>query len=313
MHFLLMIDPIESLKEKKDSSIVMMRAASAAGHRVSVAQVSSLIVQNTKVMAEVTELTIHPVGEAWYEVRTSAWLPLAAFDAVIMRKDPPFDLHYMYATQLLSLAQSQGAKVFNHPAALRDWNEKLAILHYPTLTVPIEVTQDAAKLEAFIDRHGDVILKPLDGMGGAGIFRVRADDVNRHGIVETMTHAAYPIMAQVYIPAITQGDKRILVIDGEPLPYCVARIPKSGETRANLAAGGRAQVQPLSDRDRMIALTVAPELKARGILLAGLDVIGDYLTEINITSPTCFREIIDQTDCPAGEYWLAALMKHLKG
>jgi glutathione synthase len=232
----------------------------------------------------------------WRETGSPGEGALSAFDAVLMRKDPPFDMEYVYATHLLEYAQAQGARVFNHGAAIRNHPEKLAITEFPEFTVPTLVTRDMARIKAFHGRHHDVIVKPLDGMGGTGIFRVRAEEPNLNAILETLTdNGTRTIMAQRYIPEIVKGDKRILLIGGEPVPYCLARIPLAGETRGNLAAGGCGVAQALTERDSLIAKAVAPRLAARGLLLVGLDVIGDYVTEINVTSPTCFVEITEQT------------------
>jgi glutathione synthase len=235
-------------------------------------------------------------------------MPLSGFDAVLMRKDPPFDMEYVTSTWLLEQAQREGARVFNDPRAVRDHNEKFAIAQFAQFTVPTVVTRSANQLQAFIDEHQDVILKPLDGMGGSQIFRARANDPNRNVIVETLLHEGMRnVMAQRYIPEIVNGDKRVLLIAGKPVPYCLARIPKEGETRGNLAAGGRGEARELTAHDRKIAEALGPELMRRGLLLVGLDVIGENLTEINVTSPTCFREIMDQTGCNVAGLMLDAL------
>ncbi|MEX8496562.1 glutathione synthase, partial [Leptothrix ochracea] len=245
---------------------------------------------------------------AWFEVIATAELALADVDAVLMRKDPPFDSEYFYATHLLQQAEREGAKVFNKPSALRDHPEKLAILEFPQFIPPTLVTRSAAAVRAFHAEHGDIILKPLDGMGGMGIFRVGADGLNLGAIIETLNQdGAQTLMVQRYLPAITQGDKRILVIGGEPVPFCLARIPQGGEVRGNLAAGGKGVAQPLSERDFAIAHAIGPTLAARGLLLVGLDVIGDSLTEINVTSPTCFQEITDQTGFDVAARFVDAL------
>ena len=247
-------------------------------------------------LANVSHLTVSGDNDHWYQVTSEAEMPLSDFDAVLMRKDPPFDQEYLYATLLLSLAEDQGARVVNHAESLRNYNEKLAIAKFAQFTVPTMVTSGMARLQAFIDVHRDVIIKKLDGMGGTSIFRVRADDPNRNAIVEVQTvEGSVSVMAQRYIPEITMGDKRVLVIDGKPVPYCLARIPKVGETRGNLAAGGRGVAQPISRRDQEIADALGPQLKADGLTIVGLDIIGDYLTEVNVTSPTCLVEIFEQT------------------
>jgi glutathione synthase len=239
---------------------------------------------------------------------------LGAFDAVLMRKDPPFDMEYLTSVWLLSQAEREGARVFNNPAAVRDHNEKLGILEFPQFVAPTLATRDPAAVHAFIDEHRDAILKRLDGMGGESIFRVRADDPNRNVIIETMTgQGGRSCMAQRYIPEIAQGDKRILLIDGKAVPHSLARLAKVGETRANLAAGGRGVAQKLSARDLEIAAALGPVLAARGLLLVGLDVIGDFLTEVNVTSPTCFREIQDQTGFDVSGMFIEAVERKVKG
>jgi glutathione synthase len=234
--------------------------------------------------------------QAWYELGEKGEAPLSVFGAVLMRKDPPFDMEYVYSTYLLELAESQGARVINRPRALRDYNEKFSITRFVPFTVATLVTRLESEIRAFLDAQGDIVLKPLDGMGGASVFRLTRQDPNIGVVIETLTHyGRRTVMAQRYILEIVKGDKRILLIDGQPAPYALARIPKPGETRGNLAVGGRGVAQPLSPRDREIADAVGPALAAEGMLLVGLDVIGDYLTEINVTSPTGMREIMDQT------------------
>jgi glutathione synthase len=253
---------------------------------------------------------LHLTGEKprWYHAEEPAAAPLQEFDAVLMRKDPPFDMEYVYSTYLLELAEAQGAKVFNRPRAIRDWNEKLSVARFPQFAPPTVVTRRDAPIREFLAEHRDVILKPLDGMGGASVFRVRHDDPNLNVIIETMTHhGGRTIMAQRYLPEISDGDKRVLLIGGKPAPYCLARIPKPGETRGNLAAGGTGVARELTRRDREIAETLAPVLAAEGLLLVGLDVIGDYLTEVNVTSPTCFQEISDQSGFNVAGMMLDAL------
>jgi glutathione synthase len=288
MKMLFIIDPIEKLKAYKDSSVAMMRAAQSRGHSVFTATADSLV-SSVGVSAQVAKITTSDDDHAWYTPGLNERKPLKEFDAVLMRKDPPFDAEYLYNTHLLSQAEREGARVFNRAATLRDHNEKLAILEFPQFTAATIVTSDAQHLNVFIDEHQDTIFKRLDGMGGAMIFRVRADDPNRNVIIETMTgYGGQTIMAQRYIPAIKDGDKRVLLVNGKPAPFALARIPKAGETRGNLAAGGRGEARPITARDREIAEGV-------GLLLVGLDVIGDHLTEINVTSPTCMVEIKTQT------------------
>ena len=295
MKLAFILDPLAALKSYKDSSIAMMRAAARRGHGLWAIERDALTWREGIVSAQAVPLTVHD-GEPWYQPGPRAIVPLTDFDAVLMRQDPPFDFEYITATWLLERAEAQGARVFNKPRAIRDHNEKIAITEFPQFTATTLVTRDPAELDRFIDEIGDVILKPLDGMGGSGIFRVARNDPNRNVIIETLTeYGIRTVMAQRYIPEIKQGDKRILLIAGEPVPYALARIPKPGESRGNLAAGGTGVARPLSSRDRLIAETLAPILYERGLLLVGLDVIGDYLTEINVTSPTCFVEIQSQS------------------
>jgi len=311
--FLFILDPLDSLKAYKDTSVAMMRAAQARGHQVSFCEQSDLYSKG-RVLARAGRLSLADNDEDWFRAHEKQEQPLAAFDAVLMRKDPPFDMEYLTSVWLLSQAEREGARVYNNPAAVRDHNEKLGILEFPQFIAPTLVTRDPEAVHAFIDEQRDVILKRLDGMGGESIFRVRQDDPNRNVIVETMLQAGErSIMAQRYIPEITKGDKRILLIDGKPVPHSLARIAKLGEARANLAAGGRGVAQPLSARDREIAGALGPVLAARGLLLVGLDVIGDYLTEVNVTSPTCFREIQDQTGFDVAGTFIDSLEKKIKG
>ena len=308
MRLAFVVDPLGALKAYKDSSIAMMREAAARGHEVHALEAREMFVLEGSVRAKVRALEVSEDDGAWYRVTGEAVSRLADFDYVLMRKDPPFDQEYYYATLLLERAEAEGTQVVNSPRALRDWNEKLAILRFPALAPPTLVAGDMDTLHAFIDSHRDVIVKKLDGMGGTMIFRVGAADPNRNVIVETLTDMGRrTIMAQRYIPEIARGDKRVLVIDGEPFPHCLARIPKAGETRGNLAAGGRGVAQPISERDREIATQVGVELVKAGIVFAGLDVIGDWLTEVNVTSPTCIVEIAEQTGENAAEDLMDAL------
>ncbi|HET7198561.1 MAG TPA: glutathione synthase, partial [Burkholderiales bacterium] len=271
-------------------------AAQTRGHAIWAAEQTNLHWVKGSVAAAATRISLTDNDEDWYRAHETEERALASFGAVLMRKDPPFDLEYVASTWLLSAAARGGARVFNAPDAIRDHNEKLAIAEFARFVAPTLVSREPERLQAFIDEQRDVVLKRLDVMGGENIFRVRADDPNRNVIVEIMSQAGgRSVMAQRYIPEIVQGDKRVLLIDGEPVPYCLARIPKAGESRGNLAAGARGEAQPLSARHREIAAALGPTLAARGLLLVGLDVIGDWLTEINVTSPTCFREIADQT------------------
>jgi len=308
---LFVLDPLPALKAYKDTSVALMRAAQSRGHQVFSCGQRDLSWKGGA-FADARRLSLTDNDEDWYRHHPPATGKLASFDAVLMRKDPPFDLEYMTSTWLLSQAEREGARVFNRPAAVRDQNEKLGILEFPQFLAPTLVTRDPGAVHAFIDEHRDAILKPLDGMGGESIFRVRTDDPNRNVIVEAMAQGgARTIMAQRYLPAIKDGDKRILLIDGKPVPHALARIAKPGESRANLAAGGRGVAQPLSASDLNIAAALGPVLAARGLLLVGLDVIGEHLTEINVTSPTCAREIQDQTGFDVSGMFVDALEKKL--
>lgn len=286
------MDPIEHIKVHKDSTFAMLLEAQKRQWQIHYMELNDLYLRDGRSCADSTSLQVSDDAQHWFDKGASDSGPLDRFDVILMRKDPPFDMEYVYSTYLLDQPAQQGSLVVNHPQALRNANEKLAATWFPQLCPPHLVTREAHLLKAFIEEHGDVILKPLEGMGGASIFRVRHDDPNRNVIIETLTeHASRFTMAQRFIPQISEGDKRILVIDGEPVPYALARIPAAGETRGNLAAGGSGVGVELSDRDRQIVETVAPRLREQGILFAGLDVIGDYLTEINVTSPTCIREL----------------------
>jgi glutathione synthase len=310
---LFILDPLAELKAYKDTSVALMRAAQSRDHRIFSCQQTDLS-WRSGVYARAGRLSLTDNDEDWYRPHPPEAVELTAFDAVLMRKDPPFDLEYMTSTWLLSQAERDGARVFNRPAAIRDHNEKLGILEFPQFVAPTLVSRDPAAVHAFIDEHRDTILKRLDGMGGESIFRVRVDDPNRNVIVETMVQGgARSIMAQRYLPAISAGDKRILLIDGKPVSHALARIAKLGESRANLAAGGRGVAQPLSAQDRKIAEAVGPVLAARGLLLVGLDVIGEHLTEVNVTSPTCVREIQDQTGFDVAGAFMDSLEKKIKG
>ncbi len=307
MDIAFIVDPLNELKPAKDSSIEMMRAATQRGHALFAIEPGGLQFKQAQVWGSAVPLVLKE-GSPWYQLGTAVVRPLHHFGAVMMRKDPPFDMEYVFSTYLLELAEGLGAKIFNRPRALRDFNEKLSIARFPELTPPMIVSRQQQALREFIREQGDVVLKPLDGMGGSEIFKVHDQDHNLGVILETMTRQSLrTIMAQRYLPAIAQGDKRVLVVDGEPMPFCLARIPAPGETRGNLAAGGSGRAQPLSARDREIAETVGPALKQAGLLLVGLDIIGDSLTEINVTSPTCLREIRDQTGWDIGEIVIQSL------
>jgi len=295
MKLLFIVDPLVSLKSYKDSSVAMMRAAHARGHAVHACETGQLYVRLGSACADCEVLDVFPADD-WYRVLGKREHALVDFDAVVMRTDPPVDIDYLLATHLLGIAEANGARVLNKPAALRDLNEKLAILNFPQFIAPTLVAAQAVEIDAFLIEHHDIIVKPLTEMGGSGIFRLTLADPNRNAILETLTHRGRrAIMAQRYLPEIKEGDKRILLINGEVVPWALARIPKQGETRGNLAAGGTARAQPLSPRDHEIADAIAPWAQANGIFLAGLDVIGDCLTEINVTSPTGFQEITAQT------------------
>jgi len=303
MNILFVADPLEVFKTYKDTTFSMMREAQRRGHRVAACEPQHLSWRSGDVVkARVREITLTGTLEDWFQVSHDGVRALKEFDAVIMRKDPPFDSEYFYATHLLEQAEREGTRVFNKPAALRDHPEKLAIMEFPAFTSATLVTRDAQDVKAFHAQHKEIILKPLDGMGGMGIFRVGADGLNLGSIIETLNRGGTTtIMVQRFVPEIAQGDKRVLVIGGKPVPFCLARIPQGSEIRGNLAAGGKGVAQPLSARDYEIANALGPVLASRGLLLVGLDVIGDWLTEINVTSPTCFQEITEQAgfDVPA--------------
>jgi glutathione synthase len=317
MHLLIVADPLESFRIYKDSTFAMMREAQNRGHRLSVCEPKDIAWQRGQsVTAYVRDIRLTGEQENWFEAEQQRphERPQAIkdFDAVLMRKDPPFDSEYFYATHLLEQAEREGARVFNKPRALRDHPEKLAIMEFAQFIAPTLVTRDAADVRRFHDEHRDIILKPLDGMGGMGIFRVKDDGLNLGAIIETLNrHGAQTLMVQRFLPAIAQGDKRVLVIGGEPVPFCLARIPQGGEVRGNLAAGGVGVAQALSARDREIAQAIGPVLAQRGLLLVGIDVIGDCVTEINVTSPTCFQEITDQSGFDVASMFMDALQAQL--
>jgi glutathione synthase len=308
LDLLFVVDPLDELKAYKDSSVAMMREAALRGHAIFAATPDELAASNRAVTARAHRLQLTQDDDDWHIELGAEERDLASFSAVLMRKDPPFDVEFLNATLLLSRAAALGARVVNDPQALRDHNEKLSILEFPQFTVPTLVSREAERIRTFWADHEDVIVKPLDGMGGAGVFRLQPGDPNAGSILETVTaHGLRTAMAQKFIPAIREGDKRVLVIDGVPVPYCLARVPKAGETRGNLAAGGIGRVQPLTERDREIATVVGEALLPRGLRLLGLDVIGDYLTEINVTSPTCFVEIAQQAGCNVAGLFIDAL------
>jgi len=309
MKLLFVADPLEAFKTYKDSTFAMMREAARRGHELLACEPRDLVWQRGgRVTALTRDISLTGDAHDWFTERTPVELALADVGAVLMRKDPPFDSEYFYATHLLEQAEREGARVFNKPAALRDHPEKLAILEFPQFIAPTLVTRDEVAIKRFHAEHQDIILKPLDGMGGMGIFRVGPDGLNLGSITETLNkRGAQTVMAQGYLPEIVRGDKRILIIGGQVVPYSLARIPQGSEIRGNLAAGGKGVAQPLTDRDREIAEHIGPLLAARGLLLVGLDVIGDCMTEINVTSPTCFREITDQSGFDVAAMFVDAL------
>lgn len=334
MKFAFLADPLDHFKTYKDSTYAMMAEAARRGHAIHAFQQKDMAFHAGTVVANVQRITLtgdapppSPAGGRgggnellrnsyktdWYRAEAAVPMQLSEFDAVMVRKDPPFNMEYIYLTYLLEVAEAKGARIFNRPEAIRSHNEKLAIAQFPQFTAPTLVTSDEARVRAFHHEHRDIILKPLDGMGGAGIFRVKDDGMNLGSIIETLTgHGAHTIMVQRFIPEITQGDKRVLLIGGEVVPFCLARIPQGSEVRGNLAVGGLGVAQPISARDREIGEALAPVLLKRGLLLVGLDVIGDYLTEINVTSPTCFQEITHQTGFNVAGMFIDALEKQCR-
>ena len=308
MDFLFVIDAPDTLKAYKDTSVAMMRAAQKRGHAVWVCEQEHLHWKRGRVSAAAHHIQLTDNDEDWYRPHARAVRPLAEYGATLMRKDPPFDLEYVVSTWLLSAAVREGARVFNAPDAIRDHNEKLAISEFAQFTAPTLVSRESERVQAFVDEHRDVVVKRLDVMGGENVFRVRHDDPNRNVIIETISQGGRrTVMAQRYIPEIKDGDKRVILIDGKLVPHCLARIPKAGESRGNLAAGARGVAQPVTKRHREIAEALGPVLSKRGLLVIGLDVIGDYLTEVNVTSPTCFREIQDQTGFDVSGMFLDSL------
>ncbi|MBD8495891.1 glutathione synthase [Pseudomonas syringae] len=309
----IVMDPIERISYKKDSSLAMLLAAQERGWSLFYMEQQDLYLDAGKARARMKPLTVFADPARWFELGEEADTGLADLDVILMRKDPPFDMEFVYATYLLEQAERDGVLVVNKPQSLRDCNEKLFATQFPQCTPPTLVSRRADILRAFTEQQGDTILKPLDGMGGTSIFRHRAGDPNLSVILETLTlNGTQQIMAQGYLPAIKDGDKRILVIDGEPVPYCLARIPAAGETRGNLAAGGRGEARPLTERDRWIVAQVAPTLREKGLLFVGLDVIGEHLTEINVTSPTCIREIDNAFGTRIGSLLMDAIEKKLQ-
>jgi len=312
MNLLFIADPLESFKIQKDSTFAMMRVAQEAGHRLWFCESKNILWKDSLVVADCQSLSIKPNSTAWFELGDVESRVLKSFSAVLMRTDPPFDIEYLNTTWLLSAAVRQGAKVFNEPGAVRDHSEKLSITEFSDLIPPTLVTRELVAVEDFHQTHRDIVIKPLDGMGGMGVFRVGADGLNLASIVETLgENGARTLMVQRFLPEIAQGDKRVLLIGGEVVPFALARIPQGSEIRGNLAAGGKGVAMPLTDAEKKVAEKLAPVLNQRGLFLVGLDLIGGYLTEINVTSPTCFVEITNQTDFNVPQFWLAALEKAL--
>lgn len=308
MKIAFLADPLNGFKIYKDSTYAMMVEANRRGHEVHALLQEDLVFESGQVVAKVSRVALTGDETDWFRLESTAVVSLNQFDAVVLRKDPPFDMEYVYTTYLLELAERQGARIINKPSAVRDHNEKMAILQFPQFLSPTLVTRDAARLRAFHGTHRDIILKPLDGMGGIGIFRIRDDALNLGSVIETLTeNGRRTIMAQRFIPEIVEGDKRVLTIGDQVVPFCLARIPQGTEVRGNLAAGGLGVARPISARDHEIAQTLAPVLSSRGLLLVGLDIIGDCLTEVNITSPTCFQEIMQQTGFNVAEMFINAV------
>jgi glutathione synthase len=312
MFELLGLKPRESFKVEKDTTLAMMRAAHKAGHHLWFCQSRNILWKDNVVVADCQTLAIKPSASSWFELGAIESRPLNSFSAVLMRTDPPFDIEYLNATWLLSAAARQGAKVFNSPAAVRDHSEKLSITEFPDLIPPTLVTRELSAIEDFHQVHSDIVIKPLDGMGGMGVFRVGADGLNLASIVETLgENGSRTLMVQRFLPEIAQGDKRVLLIGGEVVPFALARIPQGNEIRGNLAAGGKGVAMPLTNVEIRIAESLALILNQRGLFLVGLDLIGGYLTEINVTSPTCFVEITEQSGFDVPQFWLKALEKAL--
>jgi len=303
-------DSLSGFKIYKDSTYAMMQEAARRGHELFVLGHSDIIFDGKAVLAQVAQLSLVENSVDWYSLAEPVLLSLSSFDVVIERTDPPFNMEYIYATYLLELAESQSARILNRPEAIRNHNEKLAITHFPQFIAPTLVTSNERLIRTFHAEHKDIILKPLDGMGGAGIFRVAENGLNLGALIESMTlHGKQTIMVQRTIPEISEGDRRVLLIGGQVVPYCLARIPQGGEVRGNLASGGLGVAMPISAREREIGETLAPVLFARGLMLVGLDVIGNYLTEINVTSPTCFQQIKQQTGFDVAAMFIDAIEK----
>lgn len=307
------MDPIGGINVKKDTTLALLLAAQEKGWQLMYTEQADLALENGEPVAKLTPLQVKDESEDWFSLGEPCWQSLSDLDVILMRKDPPFDSEYIYSTYTLEAAEKRGTLVVNKPQSLRDCNEKVFATLFPQCSPPLLVSRDAQRLKQFHKTHGNVVFKPLDGMGGTAVFQVRADDPNLNVIIETLTiHGSRTIMAQKFIPDISNGDKRILMVDGEPIPYCLARIPPEGDIRGNLAVGGTGVVRPLTERDQWIAHQVGPILKEKGILFAGLDVIGDYLTEINVTSPTCAREIDRAESINIGGKLMDAIEKRLR-
>jgi len=303
----ILMDPISKINIAKDSSFAMLIEAQQRGHELFYLEQSDLKLENGRVYARIAPLQVFQDAKRWYHLQAAHWQPLDQLDVLLMRKDPPFDMEFIYSTYLLEIAQNKGLLVVNDPKSLRDHNEKLFTAQFPECCTEVLVTRLDSEIRQFLSLHKDIILKPLDGMGGSSIFRVKQNDPNIGVIIETLTEwQSQMIMAQKFIPEISNGDKRVLMVDGEAIPYCLARIPAKGETRGNLAAGGTGEARALTERDRWIAKQIGPTLKAKGLIFVGIDIIGDYITEINVTSPTCIKEIDAAYDTNiAGVLWNA--------
>ena len=309
----IVMDPIESIDFKKDSSLAMLLAAQKRGWQLFYMEQQDLYQKEGIATGSMRALNVRYDASDWFTLGDTEECPLSSLDVILMRKDPPFDMEFIYSTYLLEQAESDGTLIVNKPQSIRDCNEKMFATLFPQCTPPVMVTRKAELFRAFAEEHGDVVLKPLDGMGGSSIFRTSAQDPNFSVILETLTqHGQSQTMIQKYIPEITKGDKRVLLIDGEPVPYALARIPADGELRGNLAAGGSGVGQPLSDRDRWIAEQVGPVVKEKGLLFVGLDIIGDYLTEINVTSPTCIRQLDEQFGISIGDQLMDNIEKKIE-
>ena len=308
----IVMDPIQSINYLKDTSLSILLAAQRQGYKLFYIEQGDLFLENGLPFAEVCPLRVFDDPDCWYKLDNRSAVPLDEIAVVLMRKDPPFDSEYIYSTYILEAAEKRGTLVVNKPQSLRDCNEKVFATEFPQCTPPLLVSRSLKRLKGFLQEHQDVVFKPLDGMGGTSIFRVKADDQNLNVILETLTqYGSQTIMAQKYLADISDGDKRVLIVDGEVIPYCLARIPSASDFRGNLAAGGRGEVRPLSDRDQWIAKQIAPTLVERGLLFVGLDIIGDYLTEINVTSPTCVQEIDREQNTAIGDKLIAAINRRL--